>query len=122
MTGVSLPEGWWGFVIALGGIVFPFAVAWRRGKVDESAAILGRWKEMVDQHAEDIKALRDELRIERNDNAILREELSEARRKIVELEDQVTGLRRQLAMYIGPEGYLVDLVEKVGRQDKDKPA
>ena len=93
----ELPPGWPGYLFGLAMLLFPFLVNWKKGKVDESAMILGRWKDMVDQHAEDIKELRDELRNERAENARLRSSLADAHEEIGRLKDEVVGLKRMIA-------------------------
>lgn len=102
MTG-PLPPGWPGYLIGALTVVITLVISWRKGKIDESALILGRWKDMVDQHAEDIKDLREELRKERDQNATLREQLrsalteaDELRERLRKAEDKINGLERKI--------------------------
>lgn len=87
--------GGWVVAIVLGA--FTAITQFRKSRVDESALILGSWKEMVEahkamvnQHDAELKELREYLRVEREDNEKLRT-------RVHELEDQVAGLRRNIA-------------------------
>lgn len=124
MSGV-LPDtfaGWAGYVAA--GLTA--AGVWirdrRRGDIDESANILQKWKELVEQHQSDIKDLRDEFGIYKKEAmteiAGLRERLIIAENRAVTLEKRVgeleaenAGLKRAIAQNSQSAAY------QIGRRD-----
>lgn len=104
----QLPAGWPGYLIAIVTVVITFLVNWRKGRVDESALILGKWKDLVDAHEAQIKRLnedfdahREEARAEgrRRDEriALLERENGALKVKIAALEDENAGLKRMIA-------------------------
>ncbi len=73
----------------------------RKTDIDESALVLGKWKELVDQHQTDIRGIREEFAVYKK-TAL--EEIGALRLRIVELEsenrslrDEVAGLKRAIA-------------------------
>lgn len=93
----NVPSGFGlaGLIIGVLGILLPYLVNLRKGKVDESAVLLGEWRQMVDQHARDITELRDELRKERQENSALRKSLNDAHDKIAGLQDQINVIKQR---------------------------
>lgn len=79
-----------GWIVALLVAVGTAAVQWRKGNIDESAMILGKWKELVDAHQSQITTLTGQI-------AELTERLAVAERRIRELEEENAGLKRAIA-------------------------
>ncbi len=84
----------------------------RKGDIDESAIVLGKWKELVEQHQSDIKVLKEEFATYKTsstaefaaykaatvaETADLRERLIAAEKRITELETENAGLKRAIA-------------------------
>lgn len=83
-------------LVAIIGPVLTWLIARRKVAVDESAVVFQRWKDLTDRmeamaksHTAEMEGLRNELRMEREENASLR-------RRVKELEDQVAGLERKM--------------------------
>jgi len=73
----------------------------RKADVDESALILGKWKELVEAHEKAIAAVREEFSAYRatalTEITDLRSRLTAAERRITELETENAGLKRSIA-------------------------
>lgn len=106
MTG-QLPAGWPGYLFGAATILLAFLVNWRKGKVDESAVILGKWKDLVDAHEAQIKRLNEDFDSHRaqatSEIADLRQRLQSAELRITEMEAQarekdkyIVGLEAQI--------------------------
>lgn len=50
-----------GWVVAILIALFTFIAQWRRGGVDETAVVLGKWKELVEAHESQITSLRTRI-------------------------------------------------------------
>lgn len=50
-----------GWVVALLIALFTFIAQWRKGGVDETAVVLGKWKELVEAHQTQLASLKDEI-------------------------------------------------------------
>lgn len=98
------PAGWLGYALAAITII----VAWfrdrRKADVDESTLILGKWKELVEQHEKtlaalngEIAGLRDRLNAAEGRIRDLEEERRGDRRRIADLENENAGLKRAIA-------------------------
>lgn len=111
MGALSAIGGWPGVLGWVAAFVAPLLV-WlasrRKSDIDESAMILGKWKELVEAHEAAIKRLTEEFARERtrwqgeNDRLQKRVDELEAEGrakdvKIKGLEDEVTGLKRAIA-------------------------
>lgn len=99
-----LAANWGGVSGWVMAIVAPLLVFWatnRKTDVDESAMILGKWKELVEAHENAIKAVREEFSAYRTtaiaEIADLRTRLVSAERRITELETENAGLKRSIA-------------------------
>lgn len=92
---------WGGWVIGVLTLAVTFLANRRKGQIDESALVLGKWKELVDQHQLAIKDIREEFadykRTAMAEIAELRERLGKAEHRIVELELENAGLKRAIA-------------------------
>lgn len=98
----------WISTVVLGGTLW---AQMRKTKVDESAHATARWQALLDQHVNDIKELREDSRLvreelrteraaakaEREENGKLRQRLSQAEATIDELRNEIEGLKRQIA-------------------------
>lgn len=75
-------------------------VQWRKGSVDESALVLGKWKELVDAHQSQIEILNSEIKSLRQRLTDAEKEFADYRRatdkRIQELVDENAGLRRAI--------------------------
>lgn len=109
-----LPAGWPGYLVGLLGLVFPFVLNWRRGKIDESAIVLAEWRKLYEAHEKRIEGyeaqiarLTEEFGRHREnaekEAAALRDRLQKAERRIGELEqivrekdDLIEGLKRTI--------------------------
>lgn len=92
---------WGGWVIGALTLFVTFLANRQKGQIDESALVLGKWKELVDQHQQAIKDIREEFaeykRTALFEIAELRERLAEAEQRIRELETENAGLKRAIA-------------------------
>jgi chromosome segregation ATPase len=97
-----------GWIAAAVGPTLVFLSTRRKTDVDESAMILGKWKELVDAHEAAIKRLTEEFDRERKrwteDTVRLTHRIAELETegrqkdiKIKGLEDEVSGLKRAIA-------------------------
>lgn len=90
-----------GWVVAIVAPLLVFLATNRKTDVDESAMILGKWKELVEAHEKAIAAVREEFATYRKsaleEIADLRTRLSAAERRIGELETENAGLKRAIA-------------------------
>lgn len=77
--------GWLGWVIAAATALFTIIAQWRKSRVDESALVLGKWKELVEAHESAIRRLNEDAERDRKRAA---EEAHALRRRIAELEEQ----------------------------------
>lgn len=89
--------------LALGGWFTALAVAvvgalvqWRKGSVDESVAVLGEWKKLLDTHQKQLEMMQVRIDGLVRDNADLRLRLDSAEKRIRELEDENAGLKRAI--------------------------
>jgi DNA repair exonuclease SbcCD ATPase subunit len=84
-------------ITAVGGVILNR----RKHDIDESALVLGKWKELVDQHQSAIKELREEFASYKSEAvkeiADLRQRLRAAENRISELEAENAGLKRAIA-------------------------
>ena len=89
-----------GWVLALLVALVSAVVQWRKGSVDESALVLGKWKELVDAHQSQIEILNAEIKSLRERLTASEKEFAEYRRatdkRIQELVDENAGLRRAI--------------------------
>lgn len=109
-TGLSMGSipttayGWIAFVL-LG--IGTFFLNFRKGKVDESALVLGKWKELVDAHEAQIKRLNEDFEAHRDEArkeiarlglriADLERENSALKQRLAQLEDENAGLKRTI--------------------------
>lgn len=115
---LQLPPGWPGYLVAVLTVVVTFLVNWRKGKVDESAVVLGKWKELVDAHEGQIRRLNEEFEAHRQEArteisrlgdriAHLERENSQLRQKVAQMEDENAGLKRMIAQNSQSTGYLL---------------
>lgn len=97
--------GGWGAVTGwIAAIIGPITV-WlatnRKTDVDESAVILGKWKELVEAHEKAIASVREEFSTYRasaiQEIADLRKRLVAAENEIAELKTENAGLKRAIA-------------------------
>ena len=104
-----------GSSIGLSTIFFTWLKDRRRGNIDESTLVLGKWKDLVEQHRldteqhrHDILAIRDEFNAYRvasaheklaltNELTVVRDRLVKAESRIGELENENVGLKRLIA-------------------------
>lgn len=103
---------WLGYVTTLLVAVGAYLQNRRKGDIDESALVLGKWKELVEQHQSDIRAIKDEFAAYKvastaefaaykastvTETSDLRTRLSKAENRITELETENAGLKRAIA-------------------------
>lgn len=90
-----------GYVVGIGGPLGMYITSRRKTDVDESAMILGKWKELVEAHEKAIQAVREEFAVYRKsaleEIADLRTRLVAAEREIIELKAENAGLKRSIA-------------------------
>lgn len=95
------PAAYAGYVVAIVTVLVAWLRDRRKGDIDESALVLGKWKELVDQHQAAIKDIREEFaeykRTAIAEIADLRERLRIAEGRITELEAENAGLKRAIA-------------------------
>ena len=98
-------------VVAIVGPILTWLIARRKVAIDESAVVFQRWKDLTDRmeqmasnHAVEMRDLREELRIERAENALLRN-------RVKELEDEVAGLKRQIIQNSQSGAFLINRKE-----------
>lgn len=83
----------------------------RKVQVDESALVLGKWKDLVEAHQSQISTLNAEL-------TALRERLLKAEERIRQLEDENAGLRRSIIQ--NSQSAVVELGKVKRRNDATK--
>jgi hypothetical protein len=116
-------EQWGGWIVSGLTILGTFIYNSRRVEVDESAMVLGKWKELVEAHQSQIGSLKAEI-------AELRERLMKTEARIRELEEinssqkiayeqQIAGLQRQIAQ--NSRAAVHALHKTNGAPGKDKP-
>jgi hypothetical protein len=81
--------GGWGVAIILG--LFTLFTQLRKGKVDESALVLGKWKELVETHEAAIAALRGEFAAYKKEAS---EELEALRKRLRDVEKEFADYKR----------------------------
>lgn len=102
---------WVGYAVGALAVLFSFWQNWRKTDVDESALILGKWKELVDTHKQDITDLKTDFAIYKAGAVaeiaalslrltVVEREFSEYRvraaKEISHREDEIAGLRRAI--------------------------
>lgn len=97
VSALATPGALGGWIVALLLGLFTLLTQMRKARVDESAIVLAKWKELVESHDRDLAAMREELRAERQENTSLRAELRKAESEIRALKEEVAGLRRLIA-------------------------
>ena len=83
-----------GWVLALLVALVSGIVQWRKGSVDETAMVLGKWKELVDAHQTQIEVLNNQIAAQALELKDVRERLVKAEQRIRELEEENAGLKR----------------------------
>lgn len=134
-----MDQGLWpiiiGAVVAVVGTLFGWFTNRQRANVDESALVLGKWKELVETHQTEIKSIKDEFAAYRKH---AEEELSAVRQRLLdvekdfsdyrrssekrmqELENENLGLRRMIAQNSKSVAYRIGGLEsKVSPEDRD---
>lgn len=90
-----------GWATAVVGPIFVFLTTRRKTDVDESAVILGKWKELVEAHETAIKRLTEDFARERtrwqSENDRLQHRVTELETENARLKDDITGLKRAIA-------------------------
>lgn len=122
-----MPEGisgWSGYVVAFLTLAFAYIRDRRKGDVDESTLILGKWKELVEQHQSDIKMLKDEFAVYKQtaiaEIADLRTRLIHAEKRITELEAENAGLKRAIAQNSQSSAFLLTQTKAAGAEMQDQ--
>lgn len=84
-----------GWALALLVALVGAAVQWRKGSVDESALVLGKWKELVDTHQKQIGLMQGRIDTLTSENTDLRARLDKAEKRIREQDEEIDGLKRR---------------------------
>jgi len=95
-----MPEGiggWAGWIVAALVAVFTFVSNMRKTDVDQSAIILGKWKELVEQHEKTLATLNREIDSLRERLVAAESGLVAANKRITELETENAALKRAIA-------------------------
>lgn len=105
------PFTWGAVILAIIGPVLTWLVARRKVSVDESALVLGKWKELVEAHQGQIKSLNEEIATLRDRLAVNEKAFTEYReandsekreyrrateKRIRDLEEENAGLKRAI--------------------------
>ena len=85
-----------GWVVAILIALFTFIAQWRRGGVDETAVVLGKWKELVETHESQITSLRQRINELEDKVTELEERGRQRESSIHELQSENRALRKQL--------------------------
>lgn len=85
-----------GWFVALVVALFTFVAQWRKGGVDETAVVLGKWKELVETHERQLSSLHQEIADLRGRVKALEEVIDDKDRIITQLRNDITGAERQL--------------------------
>lgn len=85
----------------------------RKARVDESALILDKWKELVDHHQIDMARLKDDFEHYRH---CAQEELNSLRVEAQRLRERVQILEREIYQHRNREAELLSLIEGLRRQ------
>lgn len=84
-----------GWVVAILIALLTAVIQLRRGGAEETAVVLGKWKELVEAHEKQIKGLNEEISALRHRVHELEELVEEQREIIKKLEKALEGERRQ---------------------------
>lgn len=110
-----------GWIVAIVVAVITAAVQWRKGSVDESALVLGKWKDLVDAHQSQIGTLNAEIESLRKRLAANEVEFSQYRRetekRMRSLEDENAGLRRMIAQNSQSAAWAIGNVKRAGTEN-----
>lgn len=94
---------WGGWVIGALTLLVTFLANRSKGRIDESALVLGEWKKLLDAHKERIDALDERIKSLEAENKVLRgrvlaleKELHEVKGEKERVTEENAGLRRQL--------------------------
>lgn len=79
-------------IVAVLGWLFGSYQHRSKAKVDESSLILGKWKELVDTHQEDIKYLKEEFAAYRKRAD---DEIDALRKRLKDVEDEFAAFRKE---------------------------
>ncbi len=121
-------------VVTVGGWVLALLVAlvsavthWRKGNVDETTMVLGKWKELVDAHQTQIGALTQEITALRERLVATETAFADYRRvtdkRIRELEDENAGLKRAIVQNSQSAAFVLTRQRKRNdKQDVDTSA
>lgn len=95
--------------------LFTIITQMRKGKVDESAMVLGEWKKLFEAHKERVESLAERVSHLETENATLRgrvktleDELSTAKKDNMDLIEENHGLKRQVAQLAGSAVIVLD--------------
>ena len=80
-----------GGVVAALGVIVGWFQSRKKAEIDESALVLGKWKELVEQHQSDIKTLKEEFLAYKKS---AEEELEAVRHRLREVEREFADYRR----------------------------
>ncbi len=108
MNSTFSPASLVGYAIAILTVVGTWLRERRKGDIDESALVLGKWKELVERHERALQAQQEEFKAFRTsaletertlrvDLTDLRDRLRTAEGRIGELERENEGLKRTIA-------------------------
>jgi predicted RNase H-like nuclease (RuvC/YqgF family) len=108
-----------GWALALLVALVGAAVQWRKGSVDESALVLGKWKELVDTHQRQIGQLQSRIDALTTENTDLRArlgatetEFADYRRatdgRIRAQDEEIAGLKRRFLQNSGSTVLRID--------------
>lgn len=106
-----------GWIVALATVLISAVVQWRKGSVDETGMVLGKWKELVDAHQSQISTLHQRIEQLLRENMEFRDRLDAAEKRIRELEQENTGLRRAIIQNSRSAGRYIELGGRNLEQD-----
>ena len=80
-----------GGVVAALGVIVGWFQSHKKAEIDESTLVLGKWKELVEQHQNDIRALKEEFLAYKKS---AEEELEAVRHRLRDVEREFADYRR----------------------------
>lgn len=109
---MNLPSGWPGYLVGLLGLIFPFVVSWRRGRIDESALVLAEWRKLYEAHEKRIEGYEAQITRLTSDFDRHREESAREREASA---NEIAGLRNRLRT---AEERIAGLEQSIREKDK----
>ncbi len=108
-----------GWLVALFVAFVSGVVQWRKGSVDETALVLGKWKDLVEAHQSSITALHTQIASQAEEIADLRKRVIKLEERERELLDENAGLKRAIAQHSRSTAFQIGK-QRTASKDRDE--